>query len=288
MMFRSFAVLLAVSALAVLVQSGDQDEFPVEHMSTTLTSEYRHCVRRVATQLEQSVLGGAMQRILATSRSVYRESFAEVLLGEPNLNYLANTKMMGLEGGLEGCIEVSTLFQKFTEDPDCKQFYGDWLPVEFLMDVLNQSEAAKQRIEVYYACIYAGFLGVYKAPENRYSLCVHRVATQLQQFVLESALTGLLNASRTYYPFYITDILLGRQKRSYQACMRRNKLPENEEDCKRIMSLFRLINEDAECRQFYDNGLPVEFLMDVANQGEQAKMRIEVYYACTYAWHGRK
>lgn len=160
--FKAVAVLLAVSAMAALVQSSDNEGDKPQG-----NAEWARCRDFVAQRLAELDIDDKLKRLLNKSRSHYsrRRTYVNSLeilrKGIPARRYPRSMRAYRYP---EACTNfIDQIYKK--ENLEC----GEYIQInnvdsKFLIDVARYSMSAQVRIEIFYACFYAGSVKLQTGP----------------------------------------------------------------------------------------------------------------------------
>lgn len=168
-MFRSVAVLLVVSSMAVLVQSsgGPSDAFgQIEHLRN-------FCINYMAEEFRKIPIDPNMEQMITTSRVHHEYSLEKLIRKELSPGY---EKVLW---NLEFPEQCATFWGHFVEvffGNECVQFIeeGQENSNTFWLEVANSDEEARTRVEIISTCEHAA-----KNPHLKTKLVTQRFRSEI-------------------------------------------------------------------------------------------------------------
>lgn len=155
-MLKPVGVLLAVGALAVLVQTKGREESS-EMAGRTIMRDYSSCIDIMAARL-QRVDVNQLTGMLLESRKHYNDYISEIFSGDTSQDYKNGMKSKSENTAYRvPCRDIIGVFGDLRQDPECLHHYGtdNNFLASVLIDLSNKGILMKERLEVFFACVNA-------------------------------------------------------------------------------------------------------------------------------------
>lgn len=165
-MLKTVALLLALSAIAVFGQSGDEAaagpsgvpaDNPAEdlpHAPAKVVLDYDECVAHLAAQIEKVAILKDVMAVVEQSRAMYGKSFEDVVRGKTTEEYEDAMEKLPY---IKQCQSFLHEFWGAYNDRLCTNYINAKKEEDqdtFMLNVAHTNRAARDRIDAFIACLY--------------------------------------------------------------------------------------------------------------------------------------